>query len=95
MENNNETNKTETPTITDEDVINYITQQKEASKEKYKVTEIDENTKSIQLDKEVAKDFIDTVKFNKGDIAAILKDEQDAESQTINRVKVEQDAAFN
>lgn len=95
MENNNETNKTETPTITDEDVINYITQQKEASKEKYKVTEIDENTKSIQLDKEVAKDFIDTVKFNKGDIAAILKDEQDAESQSINRVKVEQDAAFN
>lgn len=95
MENINETNNTETPTITDEDVINYITQQKEASKEKYKVTEIDENTKSIQLDKEVAKDFIDTVKFNKGDIAAILKDEQDEESQSINRVKVEQDAAFN
>lgn len=95
MENINEINKTETPTITDEDVINYITQQKEASKEKYKVTEIDENTKSIQLDKEVAKDFIDTVKFNKGDIAAILKDEQDEESQSINRVKVEQDAAFN
>lgn len=95
MENINETNKTETPTITDEDVINYITQQKEASKEKYKVTEIDENTKSIQLDKEVAKDFIDTAKFNKGDIAAILKDEQDEESQSINRVKVEQDAAFN
>ena len=40
MENINETNKTETPTITDEDVINYITQQKEASKEKYKGKQI-------------------------------------------------------
>lgn len=95
MEDNNEIKNKETPTITDEDVINYITQQKEAAKEKYKVTEIDENTKSIQLDKEVAKDFIDTVKFNKGNIAAILKEQQDTESQNLNRVKVERDAAFN
>lgn len=96
MENNNETNKTETPTITDEDVINYITQQKEASKEKYKVTEIDENTKSIQLDKEVAKDFIDTIKFNKGLTDEIIKEEEELKQQEdAGRIKVSKDAAFN
>lgn len=81
--------------ITADEIVNYITQNQ--SKDKATVTQIDENTTQINIDKELAKDYIDTLKLNRDTADDLIKNEEASEKagEKANRFRMDKDAAFS